>query len=55
MANGARALVLGHGVSVRESEIREKKKREDERGGRGEEAEKREKIRDGLGQPDPVF
>jgi hypothetical protein len=52
VANGARALVLGHGVSVRESEIRERKKREDER---GEAAEKREKIRDGSGQPDPVF
>ncbi len=45
MANGARALVPGHGVSVRESGIRERKKREDERV--GEAAEKREKIRDG--------
>jgi hypothetical protein len=28
VANGARALVLGHGVSVRESEIREREKKE---------------------------
>ena len=47
MANGARALVPGHGVSMRESEIRERKKREDERGGRR--LKKREKIRDGSG------
>jgi hypothetical protein len=50
-ANGARALILGHGVSVRESEIRERKKREDER--RLEWLEKKERKKE-TGRVNPT-